>query len=174
MGKRIGKFKLSKREQALSLVDGGDVEGRLSFTQGFFLPNSSPATDDLTHTLSDSDSGKVVFLDASGGATKITLPAISTVSAGWNVKVILTATGAAGTVVTSGLEDKFVGQVLKVDNDGSAIAMQSDADADTITFLNNCSPGSMVTITSNGSLFYVDGVGHHATTSNKLTLTKED
>ena len=173
MSKRIGKFKMSKKDEALSLVDGGTVEGRLNFTGGFFLPNSSPATNDLTHTLSNTDSGKVVFLDATS-ATTITLPAISTVDAGWSVKVILTATGAAGIVKTSGLEDKLVGQVLKVDEDGTAVQMTSDADADTITFVNQCLAGAVVDIVSNGTLFYVNGIGTHASASDKLTLTKED
>ena len=173
MAKRIGKYKVGKKEAALSLIDGGTVEGKLTFGGGFFLPNWSPATNDLTHVLTNNDSGKVVFLDATS-ATTITLPAVSAVSAGWNVKIILTATGAAGIINTSGAEDKLVGQVTKVDADGSAIVVQSDADADRITFVNACLPGAVVNIYSNGTLFYVDGFGTHASAANKLTLTKED
>ena len=92
----------------------------------------------------------------------------------WNIRVILTATGAAGIINTSGAEDKIMGQVNVVDADGSAQAVTNDADADRITFVNACLAGAWVEIYSDGSLFYAHGFGTHATASNKLTLTKED
>ena len=171
MATRVGKYKVSKKDSALSLIDGGDVGGRLNYVGGFFLPNSSPTG--TSTVLTDQDAGKVIFMDASSANT-ITLPAISTVSAGWAIKVILTATGNTGIINTSAAEDKLVGQVTKIDSDGSAIAVTSDADADRITFANGCLAGAVVTITSNGTLFYVDGFGTHASNSDKLTLTKED
>ena len=173
MGSRIGKYKkLTKKEAALSLVDGGTVEGRLNFTGGFFLPSSSP-TGTIT-TLTNADSGKVIFMDASSTNT-ITLPAISTVSAGWNVKIILTATGAVGLVQSgNSLENKIAGQITAIDADGSTITVTNDADADKITFANGCLAGAVVDIVSNGTLFYINGFGTHATASDKLTLTQAD
>ena len=174
MAKRIGKHAgVTKRESALSLVDGGDVTGGISFSGGggLFLPNSSPTG--TSTALTNADSGKVIFMDASSTNT-ITLPAISTVSAGWNVKVILTATGAAGVIQTgNSLEDTMLGQVIMLDNDGSVKTVQNDAHANTITFVNTCSAGSYVDIISNGTMFYVHGQGHHATAAAKITLTDE-
>ena len=133
--------------------------------------NSSPTG--TATVLTNADSGKVIFMNASSANT-ITLPAVATTTAGWNVKVILTATGAAGIINTSGAEDKITGQIVAIDADGSAATVTSDADADRITFVNACLAGAWVEITSNGSLFYVHGFGTHATASDKITLTKED
>ena len=123
--------------------------------------------------LTNADSGKVIFMDASSANT-ITLPAVADTTAGWNVRVILTVTGAAGIINTSGAEDKITGHIIAIDADGSAITVTQDADVDRITFVNACLAGAFVTITSNGSLFYVHGFGTHASASNKITLTKED
>ena len=153
MSKKIGKYKVGKHEATTTAANGGTIVGGITFSEdgGLFKANSSPATNSTSHTLSNADSGKTVFLDASGGATTITLPAISTVDAGWHIKVVLTATGA----------------------NGDAIAVQNDAHANTITFVNTCSAGSYVDIISNGTMFYVHGQGHHATAAAKITLTDE-
>ena len=122
--------------------------------------------------LTNADTGKVIFMDASSANT-ITLPAIATVETGWNVKVILTATGAAGIINCAAGEDLLVGQVNAVDADASAQTVTNDADGDRITFVDTCLPGAYVDICSDGSKFYVHGFGTHATLSNKLTLSKE-
>ena len=134
-------------------------------------PVSSPTG--TTTVLTAADSGKTIFMDASSANT-ITLPAVggTTAPAGWHVKVVLTATGALGKIVTSSSENKILGQVVAIDADGSATAVTNDADADTISFVNGCLPGAWVEIVSNGSLFFVHGFGTHATASNKLTLTQ--
>ena len=174
MAKRIGKHAgVTKRESALSLVDGGDVTGGISFSGngGLFLPNSSPTG--TSTALTNADSGKVIFMDASSANT-VTLPAISTVAAGWNIKVILTATGNTGIIQTgNSLEDKLLGQVTAIDANGSAITVTNDPDSNTITFVNACLAGAVVDIVSNGTMFYVNGFGTHATASDKLTLTDE-
>ena len=174
MSKTIGKFKgITNRESTLSLVDGGDATGGISFAGGggFFKPTSSPTG--TSTTLTNADSGKVIFMDASSANT-VTLPAISTVAAGWNIKVILTATGNTGIIQTgNSLEDTMLGQVTKIDADGDAIVVQNDAHANTITFVNACLAGAVVDIVSNGTMFYVNGFGTHASAANKLTLTDE-
>ena len=162
MSKRIGKYKISNRESATSLIDGGTPEG------GLFKANSSPTG--TSTVLTNNDSGKVIFMDASSANT-ITLPAVSTVHAGWNLKVILTATGAAGVVQTSSTEDKLAGYVEESAANGSNHTLSADADADTITFVNGAVPGDWVDIHSNGTLFYVFG---KSAAENKITLTKED
>ena len=108
-------------------------------------------------------------MDASSANT-ITLPAIATVETGWNIKVILTATGAAGIINTSGGENKITGFIEEAALNGSNHTITVDADADRITFVNTCNPGSFVNIISNGSLFFVEGMG---TPADKLTLTQE-
>ena len=176
MSKKIGKYKVGKHEATTTAANGGTIVGGITFSEdgGLFKANSSPATNSTSHTLSNADSGKTVFLDASGGATTITLPAISTVDAGWHIKVVLTATGAAGVIQTgNSLEDTMIGQVIMLDNDGSVKTVQNDAHANTITFVNTCSAGSYVDIISNGTMFYVHGQGHHATAAAKITLTDE-
>ena len=70
MAQRIGKYKVSKKESAMSLVDGGTPEGPL------FKANSSPTG--TSTTLTNADSGKVIFMDASSANT-VTLPAVSSV-----------------------------------------------------------------------------------------------
>ena len=122
--------------------------------------------------LTNADTGKVIFMDASSANT-ITLPAIATVETGWNVKVILTATGAAGIINCAAGEDLIVGQVNAVDADASTQTVTNDADGDRITFVDECLPGAYVDICSDGSKFYVHAFGTHANASNKLTLTKE-
>ncbi len=159
------KVTISDREGLVQKTGSG------FFPDSYHMPKSSPTG--TATTLKDSDSGKVIFMNASSANT-ITLPAVATVTAGWHCRVILTATGAAGIVKTSSTEDKIMGQVNVVDADGSAQAVTSDADADTITFVNACLAGAWVDIYSDGSLFYVHGFGKHATASNKLTLTKAD
>ena len=119
--------------------------------------------------LTNADTGKVIFMDASSANT-ITLPAIATVETGWNVKVILTATGAAGIINTSGGENKITGFIEEAALNGSNHTITVDADADRITFVDTCNPGSFVNIISNGSLFFVEGMG---TPADKLTLTQE-
>ena len=143
---------------------------------GFHPGNIYPPVSSPTGTstqLTNADSGKVIFMDASSANT-ITLPAVASTEAGWHIKVILTATGALGKIVTSGLEDKITGMVNAVDADGSTQTVTQDTDADTISFVNACLAGSYVDIYSNGTLFYVYGFGSHASASDKLTLTKAD
>jgi hypothetical protein len=153
--------------------NGVSVQSTLQFAGkgGYHRPNSSPTG--TSTTLTDHDSGKVIFMDASSANT-VTLPAVSTVTAGWHVRVILTATGAAGIIQTSSTEDKIMGQVNVVDADGSSQTVTNDADGDTVTFVNACLAGAWVDVYSDGSLFYVHGFGTHATASTKLTLTKAD
>ena len=135
---------------------------------GILKPNSSPTG--TATVLTNADSGKVIFMDASSSNT-ITLPAVANTTAGWNVKVILTATGAAGIINTSGAEDKLGGHVVEQAANGDNHTVTADADADRITFVNGGAVGDFAEIHSNGSLFFVTGF---SALENKITLTKED
>ena len=62
MAKRIGKYKISKRESQLSLADGGTVEGNITVTGGVTLSGLttngiSAGTNELFITSSDYISG---------------------------------------------------------------------------------------------------------------------
>ena len=116
-------------------------------------------------TLQLADSGKTIFLDGSA-ANVLTLPAVSK---GYELKVILTATGAAPTIVTDSSANIMIGTVLSATND-AAQAIQSDADADTITFVNAAAPGDYCDLVCDGTNWYVfafSGV------DSKITITKE-
>ena len=121
-----------------------------------------------TTQLTKADSGKVIFMDASSANT-ITLPAVAAAGAGFNLKVILTATGAAGKVVSSA--NNITGYVEESAAAGTNHTLTADTDADTITFVNGAVPGDFIDINCNGSLFFVFG---KSAAENKITLTKED
>ena len=137
-------------------------------TLHFKKANSSPTG--TSTQLTAADSGKVIFMDASSANT-VTLPAVADTEAGWHIKVILTATGAAGIINTSGAEDKLAGYVEESAANGGNHTLSADADADRVTFVDGAVPGDFLEITSNGSLFYVFG---KSAAENKITLTKED
>ena len=109
-------------------------------------------------------------MDASSANT-ITLPAVAGLDAGWHIKVILTATGAAGILNTASAEDKITGYVEESAANGGNHTLTADTDADRITFVNGAVPGDWVDIHCNGSLFYIFG---KSAAENKITLTKED
>jgi len=115
-------------------------------------------------TLTASDSGKTIMLDGSA-ANVVTLPAVQ---AGLEYKVILTATGNAPTVITDSSENIMVGTVLSATND-AAQAIQSDLDADTITFVNGGAPGDYCDLFCDGTKWYVYGFSG---VDSKLTITK--
>ena len=115
-------------------------------------------------TLTSADSGKKILLDGSA-ANVVTLPAAQ---AGLEYKVILTATGNAPTVVSDSSANIMVGTVLSATND-AAQAIQSDADADTITFVNGGVPGDYCDLFSDGTNWFVYGFSGADT---KMTITK--
>ena len=120
---------------------------------------------DADTTLQLADSGKTVFLDGSA-ANVLTLPALSK---GYELKVILTATGAAPTIVTNSSANIIVGTTYS-SGDDAVTAVQSDADADTITFVNGGAPGDYCDLVCDGTNWYVfafSGV------DSKITITQE-
>ena len=151
---------------------GINVQNTITFSSSGNLRKPSSSPTGTATVLTNADSGKFIFMDASSANT-ITLPAVSSLTSGWHVRVILKATGALGKIVTDSSENKIVGQIVSIDPDGSHKAVTSDADADTISFLNGCSVGSYVDICSNGTLFYIHGVGGNtANITSLFTLTK--
>ena len=60
MAKRVGKYKITKKESALNLTDGGTVEGTLSVTGAVTLSGLSDGAGDTSN---------VLFITASSGVT---------------------------------------------------------------------------------------------------------
>jgi len=111
-------------------------------------------------TLTDADSGKLIFVDPAAETT-ITLPDVSI--AGWSCTIILDE-GEAGTdqgmdaVVNidlgSGANLANVGQIHEVDGAAGNFAAAND---DFVVFTADASPGDTVKIYSNGSRWFVYG-----------------
>jgi hypothetical protein len=159
---------MANRSRSFLKNSNSDFNNILDSVELAIRETSSPTG--TSTTLTNEDSGKIIFMDASSANT-ITLPAVATTSAGWNVKVILTVTGDAGIINTSGAEDKLTGYVEESAANGGNHTLTADTDADRVTFVNGAVPGDWVEFTSNGSLFFVYG---KSAAENKITLTKED
>ena len=120
---------------------------------------------DSATTLTIADSGKTIILDGSS-ANVVTLPPATN---GMEFRVVLKQTGAAPTVVTDSSNNVMVGTVISATND-QAQAIQSDADADTITFVDGGAKGDFCDLVSDGTNWYVFGFSG---VDSKMTITKE-
>ena len=103
MAKRIGKYKITKRESAMTLADGGTVDGNL-YVAGSCKSLVAVKTGDVG-TLAAGDSGALVSL--SGGARTVILPAVA--KTGVNFRIVA---GSAHNHIIScsvGEEDKLQG-----------------------------------------------------------------
>ena len=105
-------------------------------------------------TLTKDDSGKVFFINQAS-AYEITLPLMSTISSGWNVKFILgTVAANAVTIANNTAEDTIVGGVAGAD--GGA-ATHAETAVDEIVFISGAVLGDQCTIVSNGTNYFVSG-----------------
>ena len=105
-------------------------------------------------TLIASDSGSV-FVINQASAYEITLPLMSTIETGWNVKFILgTVAANAVTIANHTDEDTIVGGVAGAD--GGA-ATHAETAVDEIVFISGAVLGDQCTITANGANYFVTG-----------------
>ena len=105
-------------------------------------------------TLIPSDSGSV-FVINQASAYEITLPLMSTIETGWNVKFILgTVAANAVTIANHTDEDTIVGGVAGAD--GGA-ATHAETAVDEIVFISGAVLGDQCTITANGANYFVTG-----------------
>ena len=72
MAQRIGKYKISKRESAISLADGGTADGAIIFSGGYSGKRTVIALDATTYAPTAAQSGAVLVFD--GTACTVTLP----------------------------------------------------------------------------------------------------
>ena len=72
MASRVGKYKVSKKESALSLADGGEIQGAVTLSGATTLSNASITISGLTSgndVVSSSLSSNQLFRTASAFAT---------------------------------------------------------------------------------------------------------
>ena len=117
---------------------------------------------DSTRQLLPGDSGKVFFVDNTSAFT-VNLPQLSSVQPGWCCKMIIDVNGATDVSVVG------YGQVAAGGSDGDADsvclhtysrdgnATTSDVNADGFYFDADTIVGDSVIITTNGSLWFVEG-----------------
>jgi len=199
MAKRIGKYKVSKREAALSAVDGATIEGSLTgitnlttsgtntfsgattltsaaqFNGGYAGAKTVIALDATTYAPSVAESGAILVFD--GTACTVTLP---TCAAGLQYTFIVAATGAVDSIVTTAGSDKLYGLCILSRAVGTlnvssisnvTTALDPLAGDDTLT-MNGSTKGGVI-----GSRIEVIGVaanvwsvqGHIMTSGNMVT-----
>ena len=99
MATRVGKYKISKRESALNLTDGGDVTGKISVSAGVLnksvtVSNATSADVDLSSVSADHK----LYLTGAFAADVI-LPQATAANAGMRIDVFCTtATASSGTI----------------------------------------------------------------------------
>ena len=69
MATRVGKYKISKRESALNLTDGGTVNGALTITGNATINGSTITLDGLGSNVSASLGSNQLFLTGSNAFT---------------------------------------------------------------------------------------------------------
>tara|TARA_B100000700_G_scaffold243009_1_gene270823 strand:+ start:280 stop:909 length:630 start_codon:yes stop_codon:yes gene_type:complete len=92
MATRIGKYKVSKKESALSVVDGGFADGLFQRKNVFTTAATTAATNLLT-----SESGKLINLGGTVAQIQvINLPTITTADIGTYYDFVVTVSGNSG------------------------------------------------------------------------------
>jgi len=156
-------------KKGLYQIDGSGMEIKniLTIKQGggFRLPIAT-IEDGVITNLTNNDSGGVKLFSGAS-VTTINLPAGSDVSPGWNIRLILTAT-ALNDVSIQGTAGEIVGQTLCVVT--TTGLNSSSASATTVVFKANLKAGSYLDVFSDGTKFYVSGVGGGSVT-NQFTIS---
>ena len=115
MGKRVGKYKISKRESALSLVDGGKLTGMIQGTAGKGFANGladisglTPVTitTNTTAALNTHSVQKGKYINCATDAVTITLPGVTVGSS--YIIVNSAADGGALLTISPDSSDKFL------------------------------------------------------------------
>ena len=110
-------------------------------------------------TLDSADSGKVLGVNQAS-AYEITLPKVSEVDQGWNVKFMLTVVGAnAVTIANNTAEDTIVGYSAG-SGDGSAGSSTDSTAVDEIVFISGAQLGDCVELFCDGTYFHTRATAH--------------
>ena len=119
-------------------------------------------------TLTDSDSGSIVLVNPTA-TTLITLPTITSVSPGWNCKIILTEDAAVTDAsmdqivsvdMGSGTNLANVGQMIGYDDGVGNFCAAND---DFVVWTAAATPGDYASFLTDGTRWYVDGRGKDLT-----------
>ena len=141
MAKRIGKYKVSKKESALSLADGGNITGAITQTAGFNtnrLPTwtrSEVITDDGdgTRTLTAAETNTVFVID--DAALILILPTVSAATIGCKYKfVIAEEETTAVTIKTQGNTHWMTGYAIVTAD--AAVPQLWEPDGDSMSEIN--------------------------------------
>ena len=133
-----------------------------------YLNNNSTASDRglnakfeviaAARTLDSNDSGKVFGINQAA-VYEITLPKVSEVDQGWNVKFILTTVGAnAVTVANNTAEDTIVGYTSG--GDGGAGSSTDSTAVDEIVFISGAQLGDCLELFCDGTYFHARATAH--------------
>ena len=128
--------------------------------KGFQNGASSVVSVTAAKSLTADDNGKTFFLNLAGGFT-VTLPALSTVAAGWKVKIVVGITPTTAYIVTElvGTDtNKLVGNVTTSTGQTTAAAFNATGFT-LVTFVvsSGAVKGDYIEIVSDGSFYYVSG-----------------
>ena len=163
MAKRVGKYKISKKESALSIIDGGDiqgdltVEGVLSLGGNLTLDSTSGGTvagslqevkTGDVGTLNAGDSGALISL--SGGARTLVLPAVAT--AGVNFTIVAGSTHDHIISCSSGELTKLQGVVI--DSGNASTVASALITSKTAVTLGNGTIGDRIEVVSDGTYWH--------------------
>jgi hypothetical protein len=109
-------------------------------------------------TLDSADSGKVLGVNQAS-AYEITLPKVSEVDQGWNVKFMLTVVGAnAVTIANNTAEDTIVGYTSG--GDGGAGSSTDSTAVDEIVFISGAQLGDYLELFCDGTYFHARATAH--------------
>ena len=109
-------------------------------------------------TLDSADSGKVLGVNQAS-AYEITLPKVSEVDQGWNVKFFLTVVGSyAVTIANNTAEDTIVGYTSG--GDGGAGSSTNSTAVDEIVFISGAQLGDCVELFCDGTYFHTRATAH--------------
>jgi len=156
----------SSRAGKLVIADSVNQTGLESSNIGVYTislnEGSTKTTEDLTaaSSLTAADSGKVFMLSLAGGFTT-TLPASTSITAGWNCKFIVKTANTSPYVITENTSvdtDILHTNVIERTLTGNAQAMLHAAAHTTSEFrAGTATKGDSCTVFFDGTNFYIDG-----------------
>ena len=146
MAKRIGKYKVTKRESEISLVDGGTASGEIVFGGGYSGKRKIVDLDATTYAPTAAQSGTIFTFD--GTECTVTLPQAA---AGLEYTFVCATTAHATSVITTQTADGLAGGMIATTaalnntnlNDATTIVDSWAATIDTLTF-NGTTQGGLV------------------------------
>ena len=165
---------------------GTIVNGTLTFKKNGHMQRSgqnlvrSDMHSSTPLALTNEDSGKILFANPDAGASTIKLPATSTISAGWHVRIIKGGASFASDSVlriqADGSSTDIIGlmsntSTANVTDQSKGITKDHANRVNEVTMAAALFASSFVEIVFNGTTFSVFGEGFQGTTFSKLAFT---